>query len=276
MRVVGNDFGSVFAHTAFVIGNDGGQTENQAFGQLAFALQVNFQAGEVAGLIFGERVEHDRGYLMVDERVVEAVEHIVGKLHELLFREVESLQQLVEHHTMDIASYNGVLASVAYDIDTREICHGRQYGVRAVEQRHLTLVIGLFRRYEQYVQTGFVGREFFGNLLRSLNYPEVKYLGLYYQVVVVLQFLFDCVDIFAGESRYDAVYQRCIYAASLLEPLFEVVTEVPQLYVLVNSLFQLVTVQEDKLTGEDDKTLAHVAIESFVATVEQLCQLAGI
>ncbi|MPM67753.1 hypothetical protein SDC9_114677 [bioreactor metagenome] len=142
--------------------------------------------------------------------------------------------------------------------------------MRAVKQGYLTFVVRSFRRYEQYVQAGFISREFFRNFLRSFDNPQVEDLCLYYQVVIILKFFFDSIDVFAGEARYDTVNQRCINTASFFKPCFEFGTEVPKFNVLVDGFFQFVTVKEDQLAWEDDKSLALVAIKGLETMVKQL------
>ncbi len=78
-----------------------------------------------------------------------------------------------------------MVAGIAHDVHTAEEGYGREHGVRAVEQRHLTLVVGLLGRNEEHVQAGLVGGEFLGHFLWSLDDPQVEVLGLYHQVVAI-------------------------------------------------------------------------------------------
>ena len=213
---------------------------------------------------------------MVNERIVETFEHIFGKFFELVFRQIQCFHQLVEHHLMNVFTHYFVLAGFTYDVDTREVSHRRQYGVRAVEQGNFSLVIRSFGRNEKYVKAGFVGGKFFGYALGSFDYPQVENFGLYHQVVVILQFFFDSGNIFAGESRYDTVYERSIYAASLFEPFFEIFTEVPQFDILIDGFFQFMAIEENKFAGKDDKALGLIAIECFITVIKQLSQFTGI
>ena len=100
--VVGLDRSAVGTLAALVVGDDGSETENQALRQFAFALQVGLQTRQVARLKFRELIEHDARHLMVDEGVVEALEHVAGKLLQLVQRQVEGLHELVELYLVDV------------------------------------------------------------------------------------------------------------------------------------------------------------------------------
>ena len=126
------------------------------------------------------------------------------------------------------------------------------------------------------MQTSLVGGELLGYFLRSLDHPEVEGLSLNHEVVAVTDLLLNLLDLIAGEARHDTVHEGSIHTASLLEPLLEVGTEVPQVDILIDTVLQHVTVQEDQLTGEDDQTLCGVAVEGLVTTIQQLYQFAGI
>ncbi len=71
------------------------------------------------------------------------------------------------------------------------------------------------------MQTGLVGGELLGYFLRSLDDPQVERLSLNHKVVAVADLFLNFGNLFAGEARHDAVNQRGINAASLLEPLLE-------------------------------------------------------
>ena len=126
------------------------------------------------------------------------------------------------------------------------------------------------------MESGLVGGEFLGYLLWSLDYPEVEGFSLYDEVVAIRNLLLNLSDFLAWEARNDTVYEGSVNATSLLEPFLEVVTQVPELDILIDAVLQYVSVQEDQLTWEDNQTLGLVALESLIAAIEQLNQLAGI
>lgn len=99
--------------------------------------------------------------------------------------------------------------------------------MRAVEQRHLALVVRFFRWNEQYVQAGLVCGELLGNFFRSFYYPKVECLSLYYEIVAVAYLLLYLGYFLARESRYDSVDERGIYAATVVKPLLELLRQFP-------------------------------------------------
>ena len=148
--------------------------------------------------------------------------------------------------------------------------------MRAVEQRDLPLVVRGLGRDEQHVQAGLVGRELGGDLLRRLDHPQVEDFGLVQQMVVIAHALAKLRGGVARISRDNAVHERGIHAAGLLEPGAEVRTQVPQVDVLTDALLQVLAVLEDQLAREDDEALRLVALEVLPAVVQQLGEFAGI
>ena len=126
------------------------------------------------------------------------------------------------------------------------------------------------------MQTSLVGGELLGHLSWSLDHPEVEVLGLNHQVVAVRNLLLNLGNLLAGESRYDTVHECSVNAASLLEPLLEVLAQLPQVDILIDAILQHVAVQENQLAGEDDQSLGLVAVECLIAAIQQLYQLTGI
>ncbi len=213
---------------------------------------------------------------MVNIRVVETLQHVTGKLLQLLHREIERLHEFVELHLMDVLRDDLMVAGITDDVHTTQEGHRRKHGVRTIEQRHLTLVVRLLRGYEQHMQTGLVSGELLGHFLRSLDDPEVEVLGLYDEVVAVTDLFLYLLDLIAGEARHDTVYESGIDTTGLVEPLLKVGTEVPQFDVFIDAVLQDVTIEEDQLTGEDNQSLRHIAVEGLITTVQQLYEFAGI
>ena len=207
---------------------------------------------------------------MVNKRVVETLQHVGCKLLQFVHREVESFHQLLELHLVDVFANHLMVAGVANDIDTAEVSHWGEDGVRAIEQCHLALVVGLLALGNQHVQAGFLSGEFGAKLfachiLGLLNHPEVEDFGLHHQVVLVANLLLDVGNLLAGEAGNDAVNKRGAYVAIFCKPLLEALvvgTEVvfPQLDIFVNALLQMVSIKEDQLARHDDETLGGVAV----------------
>ena len=105
--------------------------------------------------------------------------------------------------------------------------------------------------------------------------------GLYNEVVRITDFLLDLRNLFTWETRNDTVYQRSAYIAILRKPSLEffiICTEIffPQFDVLVDTFFQMMSVQENQLTRHDDKSFGLVTLESFETAIQQLGQFARI
>ena len=145
-----------------------------------------------------------------------------------------------------------------------------------VEQSHLALVVRRLAGNEQHVQAGFVCREFFCDLGRGLDYPEVEDFRLVQQIVLVSNPLAELLGSVAGIARHDAVHQSGIHATGGLEPVAESFAKVPKIYILEDALLQVFAVLKNQLAGEDYETFALVALEILVTVIQQLGQLAGI
>lgn len=116
---------SVNTSATLVIRNDSSKSEDESFGKFALALEIHLHAWQVARLILGERVKHDARHLMVNVWIVEALKHVCSKLLEFFHRKVEGLHQLIELHFMNILANYFVIASIANNVDTAEICNRR-------------------------------------------------------------------------------------------------------------------------------------------------------
>ena len=148
--------------------------------------------------------------------------------------------------------------------------------MRTIKQGDLALVVRLFRGDKENVQSGLVGGELLSNFAWSLDDPQVEVLGLDDEIVTVANFLLYLCNLLAGEARNDAVDEGSVNTAAVLKPLAEAFGQFSEVDVLADAVLQHVTVEEDKLAGEDDEALGGVAIEGLIAAVEQLYELAGI
>ena len=126
------------------------------------------------------------------------------------------------------------------------------------------------------METCFVGGEFFGHFLGSLDNPEVEDFGLVKKVVVVTGALAEFGGVVTGITGHNAVYEGGVYTAGVFEPCAELFAEVPQLDVLTDAFLEVLAVFEDELAGEDDKALVCGAFEILEAVIEKLGELAGI
>ena len=158
-----------------------------------------------------------------------------------------------------------MMQSVTYDVDTRQISYRRENCVRTIEQSNLSLMIRSLRLSNQHMQASLVSREFLTQLftrhiLWSLDYPQVEYLSLNNEVVLIANLLLYLSDVLTWESRNNTVNKSSTNIVILLKPLLEaliVSSEVilPKLDILAYAVLQMVTIEEDKLTRHDDETL---------------------
>ena len=88
---------------------------------------------------------------MVNVWVVEAFEYVRCKLTQFFHRKVERFHQFFKLHFMDIFTDNGVVTSIAYDIDAAQVCYRAQNGMWAIEERHFALMIRFLRLCNQYM-----------------------------------------------------------------------------------------------------------------------------
>lgn len=163
---------------------------------------------------------------MVDERVLETLEHIVGKLLAFVDGQVEGLHEFVELHLVDVASDNGMLACIANDVDSAQESHRREYCVRTIEQSNLASMVRLLIVGDENMKTSLLCGEllshlFDGHILSLFDDPQVEVLRFHYEVVLVANLLLDFVDGVAWKTRYDAVYECGANIAMIGEPCLE-------------------------------------------------------
>ena len=84
-------------------------------------------------------------------------------------------------------------------------------------------------------------------------------LALDHEVVLISYALVDLVDGILRITRNDAVHERAVYSACCLEPCLEAFSELPEVYILIDALLEFLSVEEDELARENDKTLCLVA-----------------
>ena len=108
---------------------------------------------------------------MVDKRIVETFHDIIAELHQFFFGQIQRFQQFFEHHFVDIFPQYLVLAGIPYDIHSGKPGNRCQNRMRTVQKSYFPLVVGLFARNKQYIQTRLVCRKFFGNRFGRLDYP---------------------------------------------------------------------------------------------------------
>ena len=136
------------------------------------------------------------------------------------------------------------------------------------------------------MQTSLVSREFLAqffasHILRTLDDPEMEYLSLYYEVVLISYLVLYLYDVLAWEARYDTVNECSAHVVVLLKPLGESLcllakVRSPKLNILADAILKVMTVEEDKLARHDDKTFGRISVKGIEAVPEQLCQLSWV
>ena len=124
--------------------------------------------------------------------------------------------------------------------------------MRTIEQGHLALVIRFLTWHEEHMETSLVSRELVGHFLGSLNHPQMEGLSLNNEVVAVTNLLLDLSNLLAGETWNDTVNECSVNTATVLKPLFESCRQLPQFDILIDAIFQHMTIEEDEFAGEDD------------------------
>ena len=106
-------------------------------------------------------------------------------------------------------------------------------------------------------------------------------LSLHNEVVSIAYLFLNSSDIFAWESRNDAVNEGSAYVVVFLKPLLEafvISCEIifPKLYILADAIFEVVTIEENELARHDDKAFLGVALKSLIAAIEELNEFARV
>ena len=223
---------------------------------------------------------------MIYEWILETLQYVRSELLQLIHWEVQRLHQLLKLYLVDVLAQYRVLAGIANNVYTAEVCNRAQYGVRTIQQGNLTLVVWLLIICDKHVETCLVSWELLLHLLYChifclLDNPEVEAFCLNYEVVLVANLLLNLLDGIAWETRNDAVYQCSANVAVVGEPLLEALVisthiALPELDILIDALLEVVTVQENQLTWHQDHTLGWVALEELVTVEQELNQLAWI
>ena len=213
---------------------------------------------------------------MLDIRVYESVNHVRSEFLEFRFRKVKGLKEFLEHHLVHEFSDLRIFHTFLHCVESAEVTYRGEDGVRTVEEGDFAGMVRSLARNEEHVEACLVCREFFCYFFRSLDNPEVEDFCLDYDLVVIAYPFVNLVDGVLRIAWYDAVHEGAIYSASFFEPLFESVSELPELYILVYAFLEFPSVEENEFAREDDETFGKVTVEMEVSVIEKLGELAGI
>jgi hypothetical protein len=187
---------------------------------------------------------------------------------------------------MDVLADHWVMAGIAYDVDTAEVCNRREDGVRTIEEGNLSLMVWSLALCDEYMETSLLSREFLAescaaHVGRTLDNPEVEDLSLYHEVVSIAGTLLKLCDVLAWETRNDTVNEGSANVAVLVEPFLELLVVLakvilPEFDVLLDAVLEVMAIEEDQLARHDDKALLRIALEGLETTIEELGELARI
>ena len=143
--------------------------------------------------------------------------------------------------------------AVAHDVIARQVGAQHKAGVRAVEDAHLALLVGGDVRHHHDVHAGPLEGQPVLQAVRALDDPHAEHLAHVGQRVLVAVGGVQALDLLgvADAAGHDAVHQRGAEGVLLIDPLAEVLGQLPVVDVLVDALLQLLAVVVDQLAGED-------------------------
>ena len=252
-------------------GDVGREGEGDAPGQLAQALIILGEAGHDPGLPLGGGVQGDVQELMVNVGVIEPVDDGAGELGELVFRQVQGGDDLVEDGLIHEVADGGVLHALADDVLAGQVGTQHHGGMGTVEDADLALLVGGVVVHHDDGQAGLLEGELVLDPLGALDDPEAEDLGGVDDVILVAQLPADGLGLLAGIAGDDAVHQGGAEHVLPIHPGGEVILQAPELDILLDAALQLVAVMVDELAGQDDKALQAL----LPAPVQEHGELAG-
>ena len=140
--------------------------------------------------------------------ILKAILHIVGKLGEFVFREVERGQKFVEHHLVDETPNERILATFPHGVQSAEVADRRKDGVRTIQECNLALVVRSLRRYKLDIQSGFVGGELGRERFGRFYHPKMINFAHNQLIVIKANTRLDCVGVVLREPWNDTVNER--------------------------------------------------------------------
>ena len=187
---------------------------------------------------------------------------------------------------MNILAYHWVLACITDNVYTTQVGYRRKHCVGTVEQCHFACMIRFLVVGDKHVQACLVcGKLFlqllYGHVFSFFDNPQVESLGLDHKIVLIADLLLDFADVFTREAWNNSVDKRCTDEAIVGKPILEafiVTSEVvfPQFYVLIDTFFQPMPIEENQFTRHDNHSFVGGSMEILVTVEQELNQLAGI
>ncbi len=114
--------------------------------------------------------------------------------------------------------------------------------------------------------------------LRTFDDPEAKdFAGVQYLIDIAV-LLIDLVSLCTRIAGYNAVYQRGTEGVFLLNPLDEVIAQIPLTSIAHNAFLQFLAVVVNQLTSKNDEAFAWLSAELLETTIQELgklCRIGG-
>ena len=148
--------------------------------------------------------------------------------------------------------------------------------MRAVQDAYLTLFVGFMIVGYKDGEACLFNRKLILDGLRSFDYPKAEYLSGIHGIVFITVFLIQCGGFGTGEAGDNTVYQCGAEYIFTLEPMDEILTQVPLGSVFQDAFFQLLSVVIDQLAGKNNKAFSRFIAKGKESLVQKLGQLSGI
>ena len=234
------------------------------------------QAGHAPGAPLGNAVEADGKQRVLDIGILKPARDRLGKGHQVFFRQAEGGDDLIIKGFLHESQDHGVVHGVEHVVISAQERGGHKRGVRAIENAHLALLVGLLVVGEDHRKAAVRQGQLAGDVLFGFDHPQGKGLARYQQPVLIAQLLPDGFRFVAGIAGNDTVHQRGGKDARLVKPGFKALSQLPQPGQGLDAALEGDTVIVDELHRQDDQALVGGIAECLGALVEKLAQFARI
>ena len=242
--------------------------EYESLGSLAVSLDVLENRGKNSYLELAHGVKCDGGEVVLDIGVAETLDNAARIALKLVLGEVESGDDFVKYTLSYVLSHTLVVNAALNGIKTGEESVRNERGVSAVENTylsgavHLELVTG-----DNNVKISAGEGELAVEVVLGFNNPEVEEFRGVDHLILVAETEVLTLGITGVYSVNESVGEYVFF----LNPIFELVSELPKVCILEHASLEVVTVSVDKLAGKEDES----AETELVSLLEQESELSG-
>ena len=213
---------------------------------------------------------------MVDKRVLKPFCHGRGEVLQFFLWKRQCGNDLLINGLIHKSLDHVVIHAVTHDILSRKISPQYKRGMCPVQDTDLALLIGLVVVGDQHRKSGlFKGKLCFQGL-RPFDHPEAEDFSGIDQLVDIAVLFVDGFGLGAGISCNDPVYQCGTEDVFTLDPGCKILSQIPLLRILEDTLFQLFSIVVDQFAGKDHESFSGFLSECLETAVQKLGQLAGI